>query len=604
MTEEDVTQNSIQDKPQEEAAQGMTAQKEANSTGSAASQETQPAAVRPSAGSSGTAQSSPKPPSATQSSVEPPGRRETSPARKPAGRPARRSSNRSSSRSSTSSRGSTTSAEQILPDGFQFGVATAGFQVEGGFNGPGEPANNWLWWEMAGKVEPSGIAVDFWNRYEEMLDLVAGMGCNAFRFGIEWARVEPRQGEIDKSALDRYVDIAKACKERGLEPLATLHHFTHPSWLGEDFWLMPDAPVMFSKWVELAAGRLKDHVSNWVTINEMNVIAMGSYLFGVMPPGRTGSIAEVATATDHLMAAHIKAYEIIHGLQPEANVTTNNTCVSIYEFDKMLIDVIAARSYGISRDDLDEWISERRQMWYNELPPPSVPEQLLRRISSRRSPVGATRRGKESRHEGRANRAREETLPSRLPYSQMAIDAVYSSPYEIALDFVGIDYYDPVATHHVVAPGHRTSGGRVWLPAKPLWEDPENPEGLITYCRANLLPGKPLWIVENGMCSRVHNGRAYPRLDSLKRPDYIRDNLAAMVDAIDAGIPVGGYFHWTLADNYEWGSYQPRFGIYGVDRERGTKIMPTDAAGLDAAGAYGNIIRGLRQGDRSVLHPR
>ncbi len=573
MTEENTTQDSIQDKPQKGTA-GVAG------ANSATGQEAKTAIAqsnvveRPDAGSSS--------------------KKDTPSTREPVSRSARR-------RSSGAGKGSTTSTEQILPDGFHFGVATAGFQVEGGFNGPGEPANNWLWWEMEGKVEPSGVAVDFWNRYEEMLDLVAGMGCDAFRFGIEWARVEPHQGDIDTSALDRYADIAKACKDRGLEPLVTLHHFTHPSWLGEDFWLMPDAPIMFSKWVELAASRLKDYVSNWVTINEMNVIAMGSYLFGIMPPGRTGSIAEVATATDHLMAAHIKAYEIIHEIQPEANVTTNNTCVSIYELDKMLIDVIAARSYGVSRDDLDEWIYERRQIWYSELPPPSAPEQLLRKLSSRYSPVGATGRTKRRSY---VKRSREETLPGRLAYSQMAIDAVYSSSYDIALDFVGIDYYDPVATHHVVLPGHRTSGGRVWLPAKPLWEDPENPEGLITYCRANLLPDKPLWIVENGMCSRVHNGRAYPRLDSLRRPDYIRDNLAAMVDAIDAGIPVGGYFHWTLADNYEWGSYQPRFGIYGVDRERGTKILPTDAMGLDAAETYRDVIRGLRQGDRSALQPR
>ncbi len=592
MTEEDMTQNKgTQDSTaQGDTNQEGTAQKGANETARRAA--TQQAAAQQAATQQAAAQQA-----ATQPNVEPPDKR--------AAPPTRKTTSRSAKRPAASSKSGTPSAEPILPDGFHFGVATAGFQVEGGFNGPGEPANNWLWWEMAGKVEPSGIAVNFWNRYEEMLDLVAAMGCDAFRFGIEWARVEPHQGEIDTGALDRYVDIAKACRERGLEPLVTLHHFTHPSWLGEDFWLMPDAPVMFSKWVELAAGRLKEHVSNWVTINEMNVISMGSYLFGIMPPGRTGSIAEVATATDHLMAAHIKAYEIIHRLQPEANVTTNDTCVSIYELDKMLIDIIAARSYGVSRDDLDEWISERRQAWYSELPPPSLPEQLLRKLAGRYSPVGATRHSKGSSSYGRRiNRARGETLPSKLPYSQMAIDAVYSSPHEIALDFVGIDYYDPVSTHHVVAPGHRTSGGRVWLPAKPLWEDPENPEGLITYCRANTLPDKPLWIVENGMCSRVHNGRAYPRLDSLKRTDYIRDNLAAMVDAIDAGIPVGSYFHWTLADNYEWGSYQPRFGIYGVDRERGTKIMPTDAMGLDAAGTYRDIINGLRQGDRSVLRPR
>ena len=84
-----------------------------------------------------------------------------------------------------------------LPPGFRFGVATSGFQTEGGFNGPGQPANNWLEWERAGRVEPSGIALDFWTRYEEHLDRAAAAGCDAYRLSVEWARGEPADGEVD-----------------------------------------------------------------------------------------------------------------------------------------------------------------------------------------------------------------------------------------------------------------------------------------------------------------------------------------------------------------------------------------------------------------------
>jgi hypothetical protein len=115
-----------------------------------------------------------------------------------------------------------------LPDGFRFGVATSAFQIEGGLNGPGEPANNWVCWEREGRVELSGIAVDFWNRYEEQLDLAAALGCDTFRLGLEWARIEPEEGAIDETALDRYAQILDACVERGLEPLITLNHFTRP----------------------------------------------------------------------------------------------------------------------------------------------------------------------------------------------------------------------------------------------------------------------------------------------------------------------------------------------------------------------------------------
>jgi hypothetical protein len=77
--------------------------------------------------------------------------------------------------------------------------------------------------------------------------------------------------------------------------------------------------------------------------------------------------------------------------------------------------------------------------------------------------------------------------------------------------------------------------------------------------------------------------------------------LGALVDALDEGVPVGAYYHWSLIDNYEWGSYEPRFGIHGVDRERGIKFLATDAMGMDAAGAFRRFVEGLRAGDRSVL---
>ena len=94
-----------------------------------------------------------------------------------------------------------------LPDDFFLGVATAGFQVEGGYNGSGQPANNWLAWEQAGRVEPSGDAVGFWDRPEEALDRAAALGCNSFRLGVEWARVWPDAGGVDASALASYAAI-------------------------------------------------------------------------------------------------------------------------------------------------------------------------------------------------------------------------------------------------------------------------------------------------------------------------------------------------------------------------------------------------------------
>jgi beta-glucosidase/6-phospho-beta-glucosidase/beta-galactosidase len=464
----------------------------------------------------------------------------------------------------------------VLPDGFRFGVATAGFQIEGGFNGPGEPSNNWVRWERSGRVEPSGIAVDFWNRYEEHLDRVAAMGCDAFRLGVEWARVEPAPGVVDGDALDRYAAILDACRERGLEPLVTLHHFTHPSWLGEDFWLSGDSPAMFAEWVTLAGGHLASRCRNWVTLNEINVVGMGSYLLGMFPPGRFGAVPDMTRAFDNMLAAHVAAYDVLHRLQPDATVTTNNTSVSVYEVDRFLVDLLLVRHAGVDIADVGAYIADCRAAWYSSLPAPDPMERVLRRVGRR---VTAT-----------PNESFRNTL-----------EAVRQSPHDCTLDVVGIDYYDPVASHHVQLPGARTAAGRSWAPGRELWDDIVEPPGLAAYSRANAVSGLDLWVVENGICNRVRRGRSYPRLDGWNRVDYLRQNMAAMVGAIDAGVPVGAYYHWTLADNYEWGSYEPRFGIHAVDRERGVRVLDTDAMGSDAAGAYRRIIEGLRAGDRSVL---
>jgi beta-glucosidase len=464
----------------------------------------------------------------------------------------------------------------VLPDDFRFGVATAGFQIEGGFNGPGEPANNWVRWERAGRVEPSGIAVDFWNRYEEHLDRVAALGCDAFRLGVEWARVEPSPGQVDHGALDRYAAVLDACHDRGLEPLVTLHHFTHPAWLGEDFWLSRDSPGRFAAWAELVARPLVARCRNWVTLNEINVVGMGSYLLGMFPPGRFLALSDMTRAFDNLLAAHVAAYDVLHRLQPDATVTTNNTSTSVYELDRMLIDLLLARSEAVAPDDIGRYLAERRASWYAHLPPPDPVEKMLRRVGRRLSAVPADS-------------------------FRATLDAVWASPHERTLDVIGIDYYDPVASHHLQVPGVRTAGGRSWVPGRELWDDRVDPPGFARYCRANATEGLDLWMVENGICNRVRRGRGYPRLDGWDRVRYLRENLAALVDAVDAGVPIGAYYHWTLVDNYEWGSYEPRFGIHGVDRERGVRVLTTDAMGDDAAGAYRAIIEGLRSGDRSVI---
>jgi beta-glucosidase/6-phospho-beta-glucosidase/beta-galactosidase len=477
----------------------------------------------------------------------------------------------------------------LFPEHFQFGVATAGFQVEGGFNGPGEPANNWLAWEQTGRVEPSGDAVGFWARPEEALDRAADLGCDSFRLGVEWARVVPDGRRVDRGALARYVSIVAACVERGLAPLVTLHHFTHPDWLGQDLWLRPDAPARFAAWARIVVPELAPFVRHWVTLNELNILAVQTYLTGDFPPGRTGAFDDAAVALDNLVAAHVLGYDVIHAERPDAVVTTNNYSLTVYEYDRMLVDLVLARSQGVVRRDLDGWLAERRRLHYSMLATPGPGESLLRRAGARLAPYGSTGRGS--------------SAPRR------ALDALEASPHERTLDVLGVDHYDPHAARHFRLPWHRTAGGRSPSPVRQLWDDPPDPAGLTRWLgvQAALAPGLPLWVVENGMCNRVLKGRAFGRLDGWDRPRYLREHVAAVVAAVDAGVPVEGYWHWSLVDNYEWGSYEPRFGLFGVDRDRGAsggRWLGTDAMGRDAAGTYRSIIAGLRAGDRTVLDPR
>jgi beta-glucosidase len=476
-----------------------------------------------------------------------------------------------------------------LPDEFLFGVATAGFQVEGGFNGPGEPANNWLAWEQTGRVEPSGNAVGFWARPEEALDRAAALGCDSFRLGVEWARVMPDGDQVDRAALARYVSIVQGCVERGMAPLVTLHHFTHPDRLGDDLWLRPDASARFAGWARTVVPALAPFVRYWVTLNELNIFAVQTYLTGDFPPGRTAAFGDAAVALDNLVAAHVAGYDIIHAERPDAVVTTNNFCLSVYDYDRLLVDLLLARSHGVGRRDLDAWIAERRRGHYALLPTPGIGESLLRRAGARLAPYGGT--------------GGSSSAPRR------ALDALEASPHERPLDVLGVDYYDPQASRHFRRPGHRTAGGRNALPNRQLWDDLPDPAGLTRWLGVQhaLAPGLPLWVVENGLCNRMRRGRSFGRLDGWDRPRFLRANVAAVVDAVGAGVPVTGYWHWSLMDNYEWGSYEPRFGLYGVDRDRGGpagRWLETDAMGHDSAGTYRDIIIGLRSGDRSVLDPR
>ncbi len=196
-----------------------------------------------------------------------------------------------------------------FPDRFVWGTATAAHQIEGG------NVNN-DWWQFehdptSGCVDVSGDACDSYHRYGEDIALVAGLGLSAYRFSLEWSRIEPEEGEFSLAALDHYRRVAAACHERGITPVVTFHHFTHPRWLAAaGTWEAPHAVDRFARYCERATAHLGDLIGMAGTLNEPNVVATMGWRLGIFPP-RVRDRARRQAVNDTLVAAHRAGVEAI-----------------------------------------------------------------------------------------------------------------------------------------------------------------------------------------------------------------------------------------------------------------------------------------------------
>jgi beta-glucosidase len=190
-----------------------------------------------------------------------------------------------------------------FPEGFLFGAAVGAHQVEGG-----NTNSDWWWWEhREGTVckEPSGDACDFYHRYEQDIAMLAGFGLNAFRFGIEWARIEPVEGEFSRAQLDHYRRMLDACQGRSVTPILTFHHFSLPKWLNDlGGFASDDFPSFFERYCDRAAGAFGDAIGIACTINEPQGLGQSGFLLGINPPGHTDDQAGAQAAADHLLEAH------------------------------------------------------------------------------------------------------------------------------------------------------------------------------------------------------------------------------------------------------------------------------------------------------------
>jgi beta-glucosidase len=202
-----------------------------------------------------------------------------------------------------------------FPAGFEWGVATAAHQIEGG---------NWNndWWRFehadgSGCVEPSGDACDSFHRWDEDVALVADLGFTHYRFSIEWSRIEPETGEFSQAALDHYRRVCEALLTRGVKPVVTFHHFTSPLWLADrGGWETEEVAERFAGFCEKAAGALKDVMARACTINEPNIVSVCGWQFGVFPPGRAGDSIARHKVNENFVRAHRLAVEAIRSAAP------------------------------------------------------------------------------------------------------------------------------------------------------------------------------------------------------------------------------------------------------------------------------------------------
>jgi beta-glucosidase len=380
----------------------------------------------------------------------------------------------------------------IFPDGFLWGASTSAHQTEGN----NLASDLWALENLPGSPFPerSGDACDSWHRWEEDLDLARGLGLGAYRFSVEWARVEPVRGQVSQAAVSHYRRMVEGCHRRGLVPVVTLHHFALPLWFHKHgSWLAADSAALFGAYVESVLPVL-DGVPWVCTINEPNVLAM-------VDAARHDPTGAPALPRQELVAALVAGHRAAR-------------------------EVVAA-------------VPGCRSGW-------TVASQDVQALPG----------GEERAAEVRA-RVEDDFLRA------AAGD-----------DFVGLQAY----TRMLVGPqGKVTPQG----PGLTLtgWEVYPQALGDAVRHATALLPGTPLLVTESGIATA----------DCDQRIAYTAAALAGLHQAMEEGADVRGYLHWSLLDNYEWGSWTPTFGLVAVDRRDFTRTVKRSGLWYGGVAAAGRV---------------
>ncbi|MEX0801360.1 MAG: glycoside hydrolase family 1 protein [Dehalococcoidia bacterium] len=413
-----------------------------------------------------------------------------------------------------------------FPDGFFWGTATSSHQVEG------ENRNNqwWAWEQVGGNVKDgtvSGPACDHYNRFQEDFAMMRELGHNAHRLSIEWSRIEPEEGRWDEGEVEHYRRVVDSLHENGLTPFVTLHHFTNPLWFeAKGGWTSAEAPELIARYAGYMAKQLGDAVPFWLTINELSVVPAACFIAGVHPPCERDMGLAMAAAR-HILIAHGKMYHAIRESAPHDP-----------QIGPVLnmIDVQPA-----SDSEEDRRAAQLFDTYWNEF--------WLRGLST--GVLGPPAGGGEEAE---------------------GLNGTW--------DVVGLNYY----SRSVIAAAGGAMGVRQVQPGPESerstmgWE--VYPDGFYRVMMRLKGYGRPVYITENGIGTD----------DDEQRQRYIVRHLQRVHQAINEGLDVRSYLHWSFQDNFEWAEgFRQKFGL--VEREQGTlNRVPKPSAAMFREIATSNAV--------------
>lgn len=423
------------------------------------------------------------------------------------------------------------SASRAFPEGFLFGSATASYQVEGAVHEDGRGTTIWdTFSHTPGKThngDTGDVADDFYHLYPHDIQLMKEMGMGSFRFSVAWSRIFPTgTGAPNPKGLDFYHRLVDALLEAGIQPFCTLYHWDLPQTLQDKGgWENRDTVKAFADYAGYTAGKLSDKVKHFMTMNEMRSFVEIGYKQGIHAPGLQLSEKRVAQLAHYVVLAHGMAVKAIRAAaKPGTKVgIADNIVVPVPVYE--------------SKEHIE------------------AAHKALREANARYLTV---------LEEGRYTELYLKHLGADAPQFTAEEMEIIRSP----MDFVGLNVYTPT---YVRADDSEKGFEVVPMPSSfPHMESPWitiGPEALYWGPKlvAEIWKVKDIYITENGASSAdeiAPDGHIY----DTDRTMYLRNYLTQLQRGISEGVPVRGYFLWSLLDNYEWADgYEKRFGIVYVD---------------------------------------